>query len=55
LSATPGAVLRADASGIEVACGSGALALETLQLPGRKRVSAMDFLHAHALAGERLG
>src|SRR5258705_3692961 len=55
LSATPGEVLRADANGIEVACGSGALALETLQLPGRKRVSAADFLHAHALAGEQLG
>ena len=54
-NATPGEVLRADASGIEVACGSGALALETLQLPGRKRVSAGDFLHAHGLAGERLG
>jgi len=54
-TATPGEVLRADANGIEVACGGGALALESLQLPGRKRVSAADFLHAHALAGERLG
>jgi methionyl-tRNA formyltransferase len=54
-NAIPGDVLRADASGIEVACGSGALALETLQLPGRKRVSAQDFVHAHALAGARLG
>ena len=54
-NATPGEVLRTNASGIEVACGSGALALEMLQLPGRKRVSAWDFLHAHAVAGERLG
>ncbi|HEX5863052.1 MAG TPA: methionyl-tRNA formyltransferase, partial [Casimicrobiaceae bacterium] len=54
-NATPGEVLRADASGVEVACGSGALELETLQLPGRKRVSARDFVHAHALAGARLG
>jgi methionyl-tRNA formyltransferase len=52
--ATAGEVLRADADGIEVACGSGALVLETLQLPGRKRVTAGDFVHAHALAGERL-
>jgi methionyl-tRNA formyltransferase len=52
--ALPGEVLSADASGIEIACGSGSLALLTLQLPGKKRISAADFVHAHALAGERL-
>ena len=55
MNAAPSEVLRADASAIEVACGSGVLALEALQLPSRKRVSAGDFLHAHALAGARLG
>jgi methionyl-tRNA formyltransferase len=53
--ATPGEVLRADAAGIEVACGGGSLALVTLQLPGRKRISAGEFLHAHQIAGDRLG
>ena len=50
----PGQVLSANASGIEIACGTGSLALLTLQLPGRNRVSAADFMHAHAIAGDRL-
>lgn len=52
--ARPGAVLNAGPSGIEIACGSGSLALHTLQLPGRKRISAADFLHAHSIAGDQL-
>lgn len=52
--ARPGDVLSADASGIEVACGSGSLVLRTLQLPGRKRIDAADFLHAHAIEGDQL-
>ena len=54
LGARPGEVLSADASGIEVACGNGSLALRTLQLPGRKRINAADFLHAHSIAGDSL-
>jgi methionyl-tRNA formyltransferase len=54
LGARPGEVLSADASGIEVACGHGSLALRTLQLPGRKRIDAADFLHAHSIAGDSL-
>ena len=52
--ARPGEILSADASGIEVACGHGSLALRTLQLPGRKRIDAADFLHAHSIAGDSL-
>lgn len=52
--AQPGEVLGADRTGIEIACGTGSLALLTLQLPGKKRVEAADFVHAHALAGEHL-
>jgi methionyl-tRNA formyltransferase len=52
--ALPGEVLRANAGGIEIACGAGSLALLTLQLPGKKRISAADFVHAHALVGDRL-
>lgn len=36
-----------------VACGDGLLAIEQLQLPGRKPVSARDFAHAHTLPGIR--
>jgi methionyl-tRNA formyltransferase len=52
--ASPGQVLKADSAGIEVACGSGSLALLAVQLPGRNRVSAADFVHAHPMDGERL-
>ena len=41
---TPGTVLRADRQGLEVACGSGSLLLDELQLEGRKRLPAAEFL-----------
>jgi methionyl-tRNA formyltransferase len=43
-AATPGSVLRADREGIEVACTDGLIIIEELQLEGRKRLSAGDFL-----------
>ena len=43
----PGSVCRADAEGIVVACGEGALRLTEIQPPGRRRMSATDFLNAH--------
>lgn len=39
----PGQVLRLDSEGMLVACGSGALLLEELQSPGRKRLRASDW------------
>ncbi len=51
----PGEVLAADAQGLLVACGSGALRLQTLQRPGGRRVAAADHLRAHPVAsGTRL-
>jgi methionyl-tRNA formyltransferase len=47
--AEPGHVLQADADGIVVACGEGALRIEELQLDGKKRVSAQAFLAGHPL------
>jgi methionyl-tRNA formyltransferase len=47
----PGQVLQADASGIVVACGAGALRLTELQKPGGKRLAATEFLKGFALAG----
>ncbi|HZF16958.1 MAG TPA: methionyl-tRNA formyltransferase [Steroidobacteraceae bacterium] len=54
VNAPAGEILQADAGGIEVACGTGVLALLALQLPGRNRVTAADFVHAHAMTGDRL-
>lgn len=43
-SGTPGTVLKADKSGIEIACNGGSLIIDELQLEGRKRLSAAEFL-----------
>ena len=47
----PGTVLAASPSGIEVACGRGALRIARLQLAGRKPVAATEFIHARHLVG----
>jgi methionyl-tRNA formyltransferase len=46
----PGSVVCADANGILVACGQGALAVRELQLEGGRRMSASAFLAGHRLA-----
>ncbi len=43
-SGEPGTVLEADRSGLVVACREGSLLIEELQLEGKKRLSAKDFL-----------
>jgi methionyl-tRNA formyltransferase len=48
--------LSAQAQGIVVACGEGALCLTEIQRAGGKRLAAAPFLAGHALhPGERLG
>ncbi len=42
--AVPGTVLRAGREGIEVACSGGVIIIDELQLEGRKRLTAGDFL-----------
>jgi methionyl-tRNA formyltransferase len=50
----PATVLRADAQGVCVACGEGALCITQLQRAGGKRLAAADFLRGFALqAGQR--
>jgi methionyl-tRNA formyltransferase len=38
-----------------VRCARGVLAVTEVQLPGRRRIAALDFSHGHALLGQRLG
>ncbi|MGY0612744.1 MULTISPECIES: methionyl-tRNA formyltransferase [unclassified Luteimonas] len=44
--APPGAVLAAGRDGIDVACGTGALRIRTLQRDGGKAIAAADYLNA---------
>lgn len=54
--APPGTVLSADANGIVVACGQGALCVQELQRAGGKRLGCGDFLRGLPMAvGTRLG
>jgi methionyl-tRNA formyltransferase len=54
-SVAPGTVVNADANGIVVATGAGALNLLRVQLAGRKQMSASEFLNAHRIVGDVLG
>lgn len=57
VNAAPGEVIRADERGLLVATGEGGpVLLRDVQLEGKRRMSARDFLHGHALVpGTRLG
>jgi len=55
-SGSPGTVLKADAEGVVVACGDGAVSIGVLQLPGKRRLPANEFLRGQPLpAGTLLG
>ena len=55
-SGSPGEVLAADGRGILVAAQDGAMLLQEIQLEGKRRMSAEEFLRGHAIApGTRLG
>jgi len=43
-SGIPGSVVSAGADGVRIACGEGVLRVGELQLPGKKRLAAADFL-----------
>ncbi|MBD2857586.1 methionyl-tRNA formyltransferase [Spongiibacter sp. KMU-158] len=47
-SGQAGTILRADKAGIVVACGQGSLAIQRLQLPGGKQLSAAEVLNSRA-------
>jgi methionyl-tRNA formyltransferase len=52
--AAPGTVLSADKNGVVVACGDGALSLESLQRPGKGRVTGPEFAAAVDLRDRQL-
>jgi len=55
-SAAAGSVVSSDESGVCVACGEGVLRIGELQLPGKRKMLAADFLRGHSLAvGSDLG
>ena len=54
-AALPGQVLAASKGGIEVATGAGVLRLTRLQPPGKRPMSAAEFLNARRLDDARLG
>jgi methionyl-tRNA formyltransferase len=54
--AAPGEILATNAEGIEIACAQDALLITELQLEGKRRMSASDFLKGHPLeVGQKLG
>ncbi len=56
ISDSPGSVLKADTDGVLIACGKGALLIDQLQLPGKKKLSAADFLRGRDLpVGSKVG
>jgi len=53
--AQPGEILGLDHEQLMIQCGRGRLALMSLQLAGRRIVTAREFASGRALAGSRLG
>jgi methionyl-tRNA formyltransferase len=51
----PGTLLATSRSGIEVATGAGVLRITRLQPPGKRAMTAAEFLNARALDGQRFG
>jgi methionyl-tRNA formyltransferase len=49
----PGEVLGLDGEALQVACGEGVLAVQQLQLAGRRTLAAADFVRGQALHGAR--
>jgi methionyl-tRNA formyltransferase len=49
-SGPPGEVLRADPRGVLVGASAGAVLLRELQLEGKRRMAARDFLRGHPIS-----
>ncbi|MGI9232680.1 MAG: methionyl-tRNA formyltransferase, partial [Woeseiaceae bacterium] len=55
IDAEPGTVLASEPDGVVVACGSDALSLLELQLPGKRRIAPREFSNQLDLVGRVLG
>lgn len=47
--AAPGTILSADKNGVQVACGTGILLITELQMPGKRAMSAADYLKGNRI------
>ncbi len=54
-NASPGRVLQANAEGVTIACGEGAIRVTELQKPGGKRLGARDFLQGFPMEDGSFG
>ena len=54
-AAAPGTVMAAGRDGVDVATGSGLLRITHLQMPGKRAMSAADFINAQQIQGTILG
>ncbi len=50
-SGTPGTILGLTKTGLQVACGEGAIEIRSLQAEGSKRMAAPDYFRGHPLEG----
>ncbi|MDO5702048.1 MAG: methionyl-tRNA formyltransferase [Lachnospiraceae bacterium] len=55
MEGTPGLVVRQDAGGLYIETGSGILIADELQLEGRRRMKASDFLRGYVIRNPQLG
>ncbi len=55
VAGTPGTVMNATRSGVDVATGDGLLRITELQLPGKRAMGAQDFINANSIQGMLLG
>ncbi len=51
----PGTILGLHEGAMQVACGRGVLAVEELQPPGKRRMTAADFMHGRSRVSQVLG
>jgi methionyl-tRNA formyltransferase len=54
-SAPPGSVIGAGREGIDVSTADGVLRITRLQMPGKRPVTAQEFLNARDMTGARFG
>jgi len=53
-SGKQGEILSHTKEGVKIACGSGSVIFTELQMPGKKRMDAKDFINGVKLSGEVL-